>query len=97
MAHIIPEATPQDLGTIRAQVFLADTQDELAKRGVRNVTLKYKVEEKAGRGVAPSNYVELWKDGEHQTQCYIHPVHGCPKDVAYLLSLTYKPVALEGR
>lgn len=91
MSHIIPEAAPHDLETIRAMVFLDDTKGELVTRGVRNVTLKFKVEDNG------SKYVELWKDGEHQTQCYIHPVHGCPKDVAYLLSLTYKPVALEGR
>lgn len=98
MSHIIPEASPYDLQTIRAQVFLADTKDLLEQTHRKfGVTLKYKIEPNAGRGNDPSNYVEAWVAGEYRTQCYIHPMHGDPKSVAYMLSCTLKPVQLAGR
>jgi hypothetical protein len=99
MSHYIPEATPENLQTIRAQVFLADTKDLLVReyRMRDDFKLEYKIEQNAGRGVSASNYVVLKRNGEDVTQTYIHPVHGDAKSVAYLLSLTGKPVRLAGK
>lgn len=99
MSHYIPEATPENLQTIKAQVFLMETRELLERtHGVRDFKLEYKIEPTAGRGNADSHFVVLKRGGEDVSQTYIHPRHGDPKSVAYLLFLTSKLVVeLEGR
>jgi hypothetical protein len=98
MSHFIPEATPETLQTIKAQVFLAETKELLGKQvGLQGVTLQYEIEEVAGRGNAPSHYVTASKDGKQIARTYIHPRHGDPSGVAYLLGCSLRVVRLAGK
>jgi len=98
MSHRIPEVTPENLQTAKAQVFLAETRTLLERdHGARNFKLEYKIEENPSRGGDGGHYIELYRDGEQVTQTYIHPRHGDPKSVAYLLAATSKPVRLAGK
>jgi hypothetical protein len=99
MSHGIPEAKVEDLQTIQCQVFLFETRSLLVRTyGMKDdFKLEYKIEENPSRGGDGGHYVELYRNGEQVTQCHIHPVHGDAKSVAYILSLTGKPVRLAGK